>query len=197
MFASLFPLSLPFNYCCDCDYLWFRLFIDSIISLCSCSAHLLFDIKLELIFLLLGSKRSRVFYTHIELSDNMPICPFICLACFVCPRLAFFVSMFFACICIEHGHLEQGCDLLGLSKKGKETRKKMQAHQGAMFSRLGGLAPPERFSLSLSLSLFSIACVRVPPLLVPFYFSYSLLRLRSLGMAMFVLHFLYLAGPYL
>ena len=50
VFASLFPLSLPFNYYCDCDYLWFRLFIDSIISLCSCSAHLLFDdIKLELI----------------------------------------------------------------------------------------------------------------------------------------------------
>ena len=67
VFASLFPLSLPFNYCYDCDYLWFRLFIDSIISLCSCSAHLFFDIKLELIFLLLGSKRSRVFYTHIEL----------------------------------------------------------------------------------------------------------------------------------
>ena len=98
---------------------------------------------------------------------------------------------------MEHGYLEQGCDLLGVSKKGKDVNEKMQAHQRAMFSRLGGLAPPERFSLSLSLSLFSIACVRVPPLLVPFYFSYSLLRLRSLGMAMFVLYFLYLAGPYL
>ena len=69
VFASLFPLSLPFNYCCDC--LWFRLFIDSIISLCSCSAHLLFDIKLELIFLLLGSKRSRVFYILFELSYTL------------------------------------------------------------------------------------------------------------------------------
>ena len=29
-----------------------------------------------------------------------------------------------------------------------------------------------------------------------FYFSYLLLRPRSLGMAMSVLHFLYLAGPY-
>ena len=148
----------------------------------------------------------------------MPICPFICLAGFVCPRLAFFVSMFFACspylfffflclstnvflfvfacICMEHEHLEQGCDLLGPSKKGKDASKKMQAHQGAMFSRLGGLAPPKRFSLSLSLSLFSIACIRVPPLLVPFYFSCSLFGLHSLGMVMFVLHFLYLTGPY-
>ena len=68
VFASLFLLSLPSNYCCDGDYLWFRLFINSIIRLCSCSAHLLFDIKLELIFLLLGSKRSRVFHTLFELS---------------------------------------------------------------------------------------------------------------------------------
>ena len=68
VFASLFPLSLPFTYCCDCEYLWFRLFIDSIISLCSCSTHLLLDIKLESIFLLLGSKHSRVLYTLIELS---------------------------------------------------------------------------------------------------------------------------------
>ena len=71
VFASLFPLSLPFNYCCDCHFLWFRLFIDSIIRLCSCSAHLLFDIKLELIFLLLESKRSRVFYTLFELSKSI------------------------------------------------------------------------------------------------------------------------------
>ena len=33
-----------------------------------------------------------------------------------------------------------------------------------MFSRLGGLAPPEWFSLSLSLCLFSRACIRIPPL---------------------------------
>ena len=32
MFASLFPLSLPFNYCCGCDYLWFRLFVNSILA---------------------------------------------------------------------------------------------------------------------------------------------------------------------
>ena len=32
VFASLFPLSLSFNYCCGCDYLWFRLFIDFVLS---------------------------------------------------------------------------------------------------------------------------------------------------------------------
>ena len=32
VFASLFPLSLPFNYCCGCDYLWFRLFINSVLA---------------------------------------------------------------------------------------------------------------------------------------------------------------------
>ena len=26
VFASLFPYSMPFNYCCGCDYFWFRLF---------------------------------------------------------------------------------------------------------------------------------------------------------------------------
>ena len=52
---------------------------------------------------------------------------------------------------------------------GKDASKKMQAHQGAMFNKLGGLAPPGRFSLSLSLSLFSRACIRVS-LHVLFYF---------------------------
>ena len=64
-----------------------------------------------------------------------------------------------------------------------------------MFSKLGGLAPLERSSLSLSLSLFSKACIRVP-LHVPLLFSYFLLVPHSLGMAMSVLHFLYLVGPY-
>ena len=66
-----------------------------------------------------------------------------------------------------------------------------------MFSRLGGLAPSRAvFSSLLSLRLFSRVCIRVPPLLVPFWFSYSLLGSCSLGMAMSVLHFLYLTGPY-
>ena len=54
VFASLFLLSLPFNYCCGCDYLWFRLFYQFCISLCSCSAHILYDNKLELVICKLG-----------------------------------------------------------------------------------------------------------------------------------------------
>ena len=32
VFASLFPLSLSFNYYCSCDYLWFGLFINSVLA---------------------------------------------------------------------------------------------------------------------------------------------------------------------
>ena len=39
VFASLFPLSLPFIFCCECDFNWFRLFINFVLSFCSCSAH--------------------------------------------------------------------------------------------------------------------------------------------------------------
>ena len=39
-----------------------------------------------------------------------------------------------------------------------------------MISRLGGLAPLERFSFSLSLSLFFKACIRVPIHVPPFIF---------------------------
>ena len=49
VFSSLFPLSLSFNYCFGCDYLWFILFYQFCINLCSCSAHILFDSKLELV----------------------------------------------------------------------------------------------------------------------------------------------------
>ena len=68
VFVSLFPLTLPFIFCCECDFNWLSLFTNSVYSLCSFSAHLLFVIKFELVFLLLGSKRSRVFYTLFELS---------------------------------------------------------------------------------------------------------------------------------
>ena len=49
VFAFLFPLSLPFIFYCGCDFNWLRLFSNSVLSFCLCSAHLLFDIKLELI----------------------------------------------------------------------------------------------------------------------------------------------------
>ena len=87
---------------------------------------------------------------------SMFVCP--CLASFPCLSLAWFflpfvsllvcwlVSFFFACTHMDWGHLKQGCDLLDASKKGKDA-----SSQKAMFSRLGGLAPPKRSSLSLSL----------------------------------------------
>ena len=109
---------------------------------------------------------------------------------FVSLLVCWLVSFFFACTHMDWGHLKQGCDLLDASKKGKDA-----SSQKAMFNRLGGLAPPERFSLSLSLSIFSRAYIRVP-LHVPLLFSYSLLGSYSLVMAMSILHFLYLAGPY-
>ena len=86
--------------------------------------------------------------------------------------------------------MEQGCDLPGVSKKGKDA-----SPQRARFSKLGGLAPLKRSSLSLSLSFFSRAYIRAL-LHLPLLLSYFLLGPCSLGMAMSVLHFLYLAGPY-
>ena len=43
------------------------------------------------------SKPTFILLGHHLLFDNMLVCPFICLACFVCLCLALFVSMFFAC----------------------------------------------------------------------------------------------------
>ena len=48
------PLSLPSIFCCGCDFNWLRLFINSVYSLCSFSAHFVFVIKLELVILFLG-----------------------------------------------------------------------------------------------------------------------------------------------
>ena len=55
-------------------------------------------------------------------------------------------------------------------KKGQGCKQKDACPQKAMISRLRGLAPPEQFSLSLSLSLFSRACIRVPIHVPPFIF---------------------------
>ena len=54
VFASLFLLSLPFIFCCGCDFNWLKLFINSVYSLCSFSAHFVFVIKFELVILFLG-----------------------------------------------------------------------------------------------------------------------------------------------
>ena len=45
---------MPFNYCCGCDYFWFRLFYQFYFSLFSYSAHTLFNNKLELVICNLG-----------------------------------------------------------------------------------------------------------------------------------------------
>ena len=84
---------------------------------------------------------------------------------FVSLLVCWLVSFYFACTHIEQGYLEQGCNLLGTSKKGKDA-----SPQKAIISRLGGLAPLECSSLSLSLSLFSRACIRVPIHVCPFLF---------------------------
>ena len=54
IFASLFPyLCLLFSVV-DVILNWLRLFINSVYSLCSFSAHFVFDIKLELVIFNLG-----------------------------------------------------------------------------------------------------------------------------------------------
>ena len=54
VFTSLFPyLCLLFSVV-DVILNWLRLFINSVYSLCSFSAHFVFVIKLELVFLFLG-----------------------------------------------------------------------------------------------------------------------------------------------
>ena len=54
VFASLFPLSLSFNFYYGCDFIWLRLFINSVLSFSSFSARLSFVLKLELVICKLG-----------------------------------------------------------------------------------------------------------------------------------------------
>ena len=57
------------------------------------------------------------------------------------------------------------------------------------------LSLPEWFSHSLSLRLSLESCIRVSSLCI-LYLSYTLLGPHSMGMAISILHFLYLTGPY-
>ena len=82
--------------------------------------------------------------------------------------------------------MEQGCDLLDASKKGKDASKKTEAHKGQC-SGLGGLASPSSFLSPFLLASSLKHCIRVPSFLVPFIFLAPLLGLHSLGIAMFVL----------
>ena len=67
-------LSLPFIFCCGCDFNWLRLFINSIYSLCSFSAHFVFVIKLELVILFWGSKRSQCILHYLNFQMAFTLC---------------------------------------------------------------------------------------------------------------------------
>ena len=54
VFASLFPYLCLLFFSVDVIINWLRLFINSVYSLCSFSAHFVFVIKLELVFFNLG-----------------------------------------------------------------------------------------------------------------------------------------------
>ena len=104
----------------------------------------------------------------------------------------------FFCFCMyTHGARMLGAWVRPPSceQKVQECKQEEASLQRAMISELGGLAPPKRSPLSLSLSPFSRACIRVS-IQVPPFISYSLLRPCSLGMAMSILHFPHLTGPY-
>ena len=58
VFASLFPYLCLLFSAVGVILNWLRLFINSVYSLCSFSAHVVFVIKLELVILFWGSKRS-------------------------------------------------------------------------------------------------------------------------------------------
>ena len=68
VFASLFPLSFPFNYCCGCDSILGYVHVPHIYCLI---------ISLNWYFVNWGSKRSRVFYTHFEHSHYVMQCPLL------------------------------------------------------------------------------------------------------------------------
>ena len=58
VFVSLFPYRCLLFFAVDVILNWLRLFINSVYNLCSFSAHFMFVIKLELVILIWGSKRS-------------------------------------------------------------------------------------------------------------------------------------------
>ena len=61
----------------------------------------------------------------------LSVCHLACFSFNLFPCLsAGLISLVFACTCMEHRHLEQGCDLLGASKNGKDGNKKMQTNKG-------------------------------------------------------------------
>ena len=119
-----YPISTPCDVACHAFFVppvWLSLL------LCILFAHLTTCLCMSLCFLLSSilesngtmdtrSKPTFVLLGHPFLLDNMLVC--------------WLVSSIFACTCMEHGNLEQGCNLLGASKNGKNASKKMRAHKG-------------------------------------------------------------------
>ena len=132
------------------------------------------------------SKPTFVLLGHPLLFDNMHVCPFLCLACFVCPRLALSVSMFLACSlypfcfflclvvgffpCLLHRHVwSEGMTSQVQKKRAKIQVRRSKPKQGNV-QQIGGLAFPSGYVLlSPSLSLFSRVSIRVP-LTIPLFF---------------------------
>ena len=104
-FAQCIPFLCPVRCCLSCLLCATRLaFFASMLSFCTLAYMFIMNLCLLVSFILQSSgtmdtwsKPTFVLLGHTLLFDNMLVCPFICLACFVCPHLAFFVSMFFAC----------------------------------------------------------------------------------------------------
>ena len=89
---------------------------------------------------------------------------------------------------------------LRCEQKGQWCKQEDASPKRAMFSRLGGSAPPKWFTVSLSLSLSLLAfslepCIKISSPCT-LYLSCTLLGPCFLGMVMSVFHFLYLTGPY-
>ena len=63
VFSSLFPYLCLLFSAVDVILNWIRLFINSVYSLCSFSAHFVFVIKLELVIFFWGLNVHNVFYT--------------------------------------------------------------------------------------------------------------------------------------
>ena len=79
----------------------------------------------------------------------------------------------FFCLCMyTHGARTLGAWVRPPRREQKvqECKQEEASPQRAMISELGGLAPPKRSSLSLSLSPFSRACIRVSIQVPPFIF---------------------------
>ena len=68
MFTSLFPYLRLLFFAVDVILNWFRLFINSVYSLCSFSAHFVFVMKLELVIFNLGVQMFIMYFTLFELS---------------------------------------------------------------------------------------------------------------------------------